>query len=255
MKGLDIRELPEAAALMRRYDRKFLCNEANLGDLFEDLDQSHWYVEVNGQRESLYTNDYFDSEDLVFYHAHRTGRIRRNKFRLRTYAANALRFWELKQKHPRGYQTKHRTEVAPEESGDLNHAQAAYDSLLKQAGGLVQASVQLRPSLRLEYQRQTLYNPLNGERLTVDRGLMATDGVHRLDFGTLVLVELKQARRQKHRLDEWSRTGRVQEGSFSKYYIGKRLMLSKDLQPDSAFFLRRTRIAEIPTISKKLCCI
>jgi hypothetical protein len=246
MKGLDLRELPEAAALMRRYDRKYLCTEADLEFLWEAMDQSHCYVEVNGQRESLYTNDYFDNPELAFYHAHRTGRLRRNKFRLRTYHANQSSFWELKQKHPRGYQIKVRTALQPGEATDDPRANRAYVDLLAQgleAGQHRVAGLQalvpnnLQRSLRIEYQRQTLFNPLNGERLTIDRALNASDGQQRLDFGPLVLLELKQASRERHLLDRWSLQGRVQEGSFSKYFQCKRLMMLPSLPQSHRAFI------------------
>lgn len=246
MKGLDLRELPEAAALMRRYDRKYLCTEADLEFLWEAMDQSHCYVEVNGQRESLYTNDYFDTNELVFFHAHRTGRLRRNKFRLRTYHANQSSFWELKQKHPRGYQIKVRTALQPGEATDDPRANRAYVDLLAQgleAGQHRVAGLQalvpnnLQRSLRIEYHRQTLFNPLNGERLTIDRALNATEGQQRLDFGSLVLLELKQARRERHLLDRWSLQGRVQEGSFSKYFQCKRLMMLPSLPQSHRAFI------------------
>jgi len=247
MKGLDLRELPEAAALMRRYDRKYLCTEADLEFLWEAMDQSHCYVEVNGQRESLYTNDYFDNPELAFYHAHRTGRLRRNKFRLRTYQSNQRSFWELKQKHPRGYQIKVRAALQPGEATDDPRANRAYVDLLAQgleAGQHRVAGLQalvpntLQRSLRIEYQRQTLFNPLNGERLTIDRALNASDGTQRLDFGSLVLLELKQARLERHLLDRWSLQGRVQEGSFSKYFQCKRLMLLPSLPQSHRAFIR-----------------
>ena len=262
MKGLDLLELPEAASLMRRYDRKYLCTEADLEFLWEALDHSHCYVEVQGQRESLYTNDYFDNPELAFYHAHRTGRLRRNKFRLRTYQSNQRSFWELKQKHPRGYQIKVRTALQPGEATDNQRANEAYTDLLVQgleAGQHRVAGLQnlvpntLQRSLRIEYQRQTLYNPMNGERLTVDRALKASDGDRQLDFGSLVLVELKQARRARHLLDRWSMQGRVQEGSFSKYFQCKRLMM-RHTQPEwPRSFFRLPPNAEITITNNKLC--
>jgi len=257
MKGLDLLELPEAASLMRRYDRKYLCAEADLEFLWEALDHSHCYVEVNGQRETLYTNDYFDNAELAFYHAHRTGRLRRNKFRLRTYQSNQRSFWELKQKHPRGYQIKVRTALQPGEATDNQRANQAYVDLLAQgleAGQHRVAGLQalvpntLQRSLRIEYQRQTLFNPVNGERLTVDRALKATDGDRRLDFGSLVLLELKQARRERHLLDLWSLQGRVQEGSFSKYFQCKRLIMLQTLPERPRAFIRWPQSAA-PTIT------
>lgn len=262
MKGLDLLELPEAASLMRRYDRKYLCTEADLEFLWEALDHSHCYVEVNGQRESLYTNDYFDNPELAFYHAHRTGRLRRNKFRLRTYQSNLRSFWELKQKHPRGYQIKVRKALEPGEATDHQRANEAYTDLLVQgleagqhrvAGRQNLVPNNLQQSLRIEYQRQTLFNPLNGERLTVDRALKASDGDRQLDFGSLVLVELKQARRERHLLDRWSLQGRVQEGSFSKYFQCKRFMMLQTLpeRPRSSFRLPPN--TEINITNNKLC--
>jgi hypothetical protein len=78
--------------------------------------------------------------------------------------------------------------------------------------------------------------------------LKATDGDRRLDFGSLVLLELKQARRERHLLDLWSLQGRVQEGSFSKYFQCKRLIMLQTLPERPRAFIRWPQSAA-PTIT------
>lgn len=221
MQAIDISELPEKSALMKRFDRKFLCSEHQLGILLQQLDETHCYVNVQGEPHQVYENEYWDMPAWDFYHDHRRGVPRRLKFRRRTYRTNGASFWELKVKHPRGYQDKRRVLVEGQhqlKGLDSGQANRVYESLL--GNDLQQQRFRglLEPSMQINYRRITLWDPRTGARLTADTQLQASLDGWSIDFPGWVLVELKQARRERHALDALAARGLIKPCSFSKYY-------------------------------------
>lgn len=76
----------------------------------------------------------------------------------------------------------------------------------------------LEPSMHITYQRTTLWDPAAGSRLTVDTQLQASLGGVRLEFPKWTLVELKQARRERHAVDALVAQGLLKACAFSKYH-------------------------------------
>ncbi|MBM3936918.1 MAG: VTC domain-containing protein [Sphingomonadales bacterium] len=221
MQAIDIRDLPVQSGLMKRFDRKFLCSVSQLDALLDQLDATHCYVNVGGERYHIYENEYWDLPSKVFYHDHRRGIPRRLKFRRRTYRTNGLSFWELKVKHPRGYQDKRRIPVEGQEVDgvvDSMQANRVFGHLLGDNRLKHQIKGGLEPSMKITYQRMTLWGSQTKTRLTVDTQLQAwMDGL-RIEFPGWSLVELKQARRERHALDTLAAQGVLKPCSFSKYH-------------------------------------
>ena len=221
MKAIEFSELPSKSTLMKRFDRKFLCSDDQMDALLQALDSTHCYVNVQGVSHQVYQNEYWDKPNKDFYNDHRRGIPRRLKFRRRTYQGNGLSFWELKVKHPRGYQDKRRMTMdqAAASNGELaGLANRAFGLLLGDGRQRPNPSELLEPSMHITYQRMTLWDPAAGSRLTVDSQLQASLGGVRLEFPKWTLVELKQARRERHAVDALVAQGLLKACAFSKYH-------------------------------------
>ncbi len=221
MKAIEFSELPAKSALMKRFDRKFLCSASQLDELLHALEATHCYINVQGEPHQVYQNEYWDKPTKEFYNDHRRGIPRRLKFRRRTYQGNGLSFWELKVKHPRGYQDKRRIPVEHATASDdarVVQANRAFGFLLGDGRQKSGAPGHLEPSMYITYQRTTLWDPAAGSRLTVDTQMQASLGGTRLEFPNWTLVELKQARRERHAVDTLVTQGLLKACAFSKYH-------------------------------------
>ncbi len=109
---VSLREVIDAADLQTRVDRKYLLTTAELAALGEHL--GHFRaLEIAGRRRFGYESVYFDTPDLDLYRAHRQGRRRRFKVRIRTYLDSGESMLEVKTKGPRGETVKARTPHDP----------------------------------------------------------------------------------------------------------------------------------------------
>lgn len=246
-------DLPERAQLMRRVDRKFRIEGEHLKLLFQLIAPHYSLVQAGTQDASLYINRYWDGIDRPFFHAHRVRKPRRFKFRQRTYAADGMSFWELKERQSSGYTRKTRIEVAAAEFEE--GGQAALNRLWNRVG--VDPPGGFQPALDIHYKRLSFVHNNGHERLTLDYDLRLSkpvnaqggDIIHtpRLSFPPaepteapqsfqpteaqqtwlhsrdLYILELKQDRPGPSILDPLRRSKCLQAISFSKYYIGSLL--------------------------------
>jgi hypothetical protein len=237
-------DLPERAQLMRRVDRKFSIGGEHLELLFTLIAPHYSLVQAGDQDASVYLNRYWDGVDRPFFHAHRVKKPRRYKFRQRTYAANGMSFWELKERQATGYTRKMRLEAGPSPSDE--DAQVALHRLWNRAG--VDPPGGLQPALDIHYKRLSFVNNNGHERLTLDYDLCLSEPIngqggyaHRtsrpcsptkrpteteqewLCSRDLYILELKQDRPGPSILDPLRRGGCLKAMSFSKYYIGSLL--------------------------------
>ncbi|MFM8492721.1 MAG: VTC domain-containing protein [Bacteroidota bacterium] len=188
-------DLPVRAQLMRRVDRKFRIGAEHLDLLFRLIGPHYSLVQAGAQDASLYINRYWDGIDRPFFHAHRVRKPRRYKFRQRTYAADGMSFWELKERLATGYTRKTRLEVGPSIHADgpsmqadgpsmqadgasmqadgpsmqADGAQVALNRLWNRVG--VDPPFGLQPALDIHYKRLSFVHNNGHERLTLDYDL------------------------------------------------------------------------------------
>ncbi|MFM7587032.1 MAG: VTC domain-containing protein [Bacteroidota bacterium] len=239
-------DLPVRAQLMRRVDRKFRIGAEHLDLLFRLIGPHYSLVQAGAQDASLYINRYWDGIDRPFFHAHRVRKPRRYKFRQRTYAADGMSFWELKERLATGYTRKTRLEVGPSMQAD--GAQVALNRLWNRVG--VDPPFGLQPALDIHYKRLSFVHNNGHERLTLDYDLClsrpiitSVQGNDTLQTSSLsfpptastqaaqtwlcsrelYILELKQDRPGTSILDPLRQSRCLQAISFSKYYIGSLL--------------------------------
>src|SRR5665647_502303 len=79
-----------------------------LGTILSGLAGDYKVLEINSQREFRYSTVYFDTPDYKFFNQHQTGKMERDKVRLRTYETNSLTYLEVKHKTNKGRTVKSR---------------------------------------------------------------------------------------------------------------------------------------------------
>lgn len=157
-----------------RFDQKFLISAEALERLIEPLATHLSVLEVDGARTVTYTSRYFDTPELLTYHAHRQGRRRRYKMRTRHYGDPGAAMLEVKCKGRRGQTVKYRRPHTSESPDLLNVDGVAFVAANLAAHYGFDAPDGLVASVRTRFERTTFVDLELGERLTVDRSLVVT---------------------------------------------------------------------------------
>jgi hypothetical protein len=130
--------------------------------LLRNVQSLYKVLEIDGQREFDYKTVYFDTPQLNFYKQHVTGKLNRDKVRVRKYENNGLTFLEVKHKSNKGRTLKTRLE---KEEGDMNHVAQSrefLEELISEDAGSLKAVI------NTGFTRITLVNLDEAERVTID---------------------------------------------------------------------------------------
>ena len=92
--------------LMKRIDRKYLLPLSDLPIFLENLKDSYFMQEIDGNRCSQYSTLYYDTPDYMMYRSHQNGKLSRIKIRTREYVDSNLCFLEIKTKSNKGVTQK-----------------------------------------------------------------------------------------------------------------------------------------------------
>ena len=206
-------------ALMDRTDTKYVLS-LNLGlQVLTEMQAFYQALEIDGQRLQPYNTLYFDTPDYYFYHEHLRCRTDRYKLRVRTYLINDLSFLEVKQRTNKGRTVKERIQL--DDFWPMLDAEAVSWAVERLPG----AAWPLEPVLNNSFYRMLLVNPDQAERITLDFNLRFSDRVRRVDFGPVVIAEVK--RKSSHEdsvFINWLHAAHQRPSSFSKYCLGLALL-------------------------------
>jgi hypothetical protein len=205
----------DGVRLMNRTDTKFMLPLSHLPILLTQLQQHYWWLEVDGNRLCTYETLYFDTDDLRFYHDHRTRRLNRYKIRQRHYLQSGLTFTEVKLKTNKGRTIKTRILNANRPGMGFDEESLAF---LTQSTGYEPAS--LKPVLWVNYTRLTLVSQTTAERLTIDLNVRFRNSTQQRGYPQVVIAELKQDALQSSEFLKLMKQYRLREGSLSKYCLG-----------------------------------
>jgi len=209
--GLD--EL-NGAEFMRRTDTKFVFSYEHLLKLLPELLHYYKILEVSGTRLAFYKNLYFDTPELKFYHDHHRRKSNRHKVRFRNYRTSDLSFLEVKFKTNKGVCIKTRKKI-DDFKNDLD--QKDFSFIRKH----VPNDIELNPVFRSEFNRITLLNKTQKERLTIDFSLIFLNDKKTYSADNLVIAELKQERASRRSaFYTIIKKMRIQPFRVSKYCIG-----------------------------------
>lgn len=201
----------ERSALQQRLTSKFLFPAAALPRLAGELAAGYTLLPADEKRSATYRTLHFDTEDLAFFHAHRCGRRRREKVRIRHYDDRRLSFFELKQ---RIHSLKTIKQRLPRAFGD-DQLHADDFALVRQ---YTRAHGPLLPQVWTLFQRLTLVSQQDDERVTFDFNLRFSDGSREVEVLHVAIAEVKQPQlsRRTPVMVALHRRG-FRRGRFSKY--------------------------------------
>jgi hypothetical protein len=222
LKGFETVELEEinSVGYMSRIDTKYLFSFSKLPSLLRNVRSLYKVLEIDRQRIFKYKTIYFDTPRLSFYRQHVTGKLNRDKVRVRKYENNGLTFLEVKHKSNKGRTLKTRLE---KEEGDMNHVAQSREFLEE----LISAdAMSLKAMINTGFTRITLVNLDEAERVTVDFNISWNNmkGAS-IDLPFLAIAEIKSSKstsmspffRQLKKLG-------IRSTGFSKYAAGMALL-------------------------------
>ncbi|MGR3810507.1 polyphosphate polymerase domain-containing protein [Jiulongibacter sp. NS-SX5] len=203
------------AELLDRKEVKYVFERDLLDRILEELPDHYFILEIDGKRQFKYLSQYFDTDDLQFFHRHRTGRLNRYKVRKREYLDAGLAFFEVKFKNNHGRTIKSRI---PTETQTQEEILQEEDSFLQEVSPFLADA--LNPTVSVLYNRLTLVNKNSPERVTIDMNLNLQIDDHESTFDDLVILEVKQDRLRASKIKSVLRGFGIRPGTISKYCLG-----------------------------------
>ncbi len=172
---------------MKRIDTKFVVHKKDLIPVLGELKSFYKVLEIDKDRVMTYKTLYFDTRAKKFYHDHHNGKTNREKVRIRKYVESNRCFLEIKQKDVKGRTSKSRIAI-PDFETDLSEISTDFirKTTLK--------DYDLSPTIRNQFNRITLVNNTDKERVTIDLNLSVKKNEAVKSYGNLVIIEVKQER-------------------------------------------------------------
>jgi hypothetical protein len=197
---------------MHRIDTKYVVPADEVIGLLHDLKQDYHVLEIASQRTGIYTSIYYDTSDRQMFYSHVTGRFPRYKVRERFYSQNGLKFFEVKQKNNTGRTSKRRISLE-------NNYCKANGWLSKQTPFNFD---ELTPSLIVGFERITLINNRQTERVTLDFNLhfRTPYGIETPVYDSVAIVEIKQNKTADSPIRDILRSKGIRSSGVSKYCTG-----------------------------------
>lgn len=212
----------DAVKLMNRTDTKFVLNRTFFNEILPDLSSSYRVLEIANRRLSGYKTLYYDTDAFQLYLDHHNEKGDRYKIRIRNYIESNLFFLEIKRKF-KGRTDKRRTKV---EDFEFELSQKSIEYIQKVIG----SEIKVVPKLWNSFDRITLVNTKEIERLTLDLNLTFEWNNQIKSFNHLVVAELKQENVNRNSLFyTLMKKNGIRPNSISKYCVGG-VSLNPDLK-------------------------
>lgn len=209
-------------ALMNRTDTKFVIGRGIFQEVLPQLKENYRALEVEGTTLNKYSTQYFDTGSFQFYTDHHNERGLRYKIRIRKYVESDIYFLEVKKKF-KGRTNKKRIKINDFEN-ELSQGSIEY---IEAVTGV---PFKLESKLFNYFERITLVNKFEKERLTIDLNLGFESPNANVDFPHIVVAELKQERvNRKSLFFRLMKKYGVRPNGFSKYCMGA-MTLNPDLK-------------------------
>ena len=200
-------------ALMNRTDTKFVVSRKTFNEILPLLKDNYRSLEIEGTRMNSYSTQYFDTDQFGFYLDHHNQRSLRYKVRIRNYIESNLFFLEVKRKY-KGRTDKKRIKVKDFEHVLTEGSKEYIEAVTGTDYGLVS-------KMWNSFDRITLVNKFEKERLTLDLNLGFKDGEKTESYPHIVIAELKQENVNRNSLFyQLMKKNLVRPNGFSKYCVG-----------------------------------
>ncbi len=213
LKPIRLNEM-DKVALMNRVDTKFIFHKDLLCSVLDNLSNHYTILEIDGNRISAYKNLYFDTEDHRFYNDHHNGKINRTKVRIREYANTGVCYVEVKKKNNKGRTAKMRRRISGFESTLPSECLNFIDTVVTD---------NLNPNSVLynQFNRITLVNNTEKERVTFDFGITFKSDKDTMHYANLVIAEVKQEKLSRStEVFKSLKSKRITPFRISKYCVG-----------------------------------
>jgi hypothetical protein len=210
----------QSVRLMNRIDCKFVAPTSLFRQLMEGI-APYFKIQANDSRRiAPYRTQYLDTPDLALFVMHHNGKLNRQKIRIRTYADSDVSFLEIKNKNNRGRTIKIRVPIHFSRICSVADLEDSHIRFLNENAAFDAGSLQ--PSLSGRFDRITLMNNDESERVTIDLNLSFLNHStgNEMQMDNLMILELKQAGRQPSRFRDALCRLRIKPHSFSKYCMG-----------------------------------
>jgi hypothetical protein len=210
----------ESLKLMNRMDTKYVFPAGMLPLLLRALKPGYKVLEINDKRAFGYDTRYLDTEDMLFYYQHVTGKLARHKIRFRKYESTGTTFLEIKRKTNRNRTVKWRIKNISE-PGFLDDTASHF---IRKHVAI--NSFTLQPVLNNSFTRVTLAGLDTMERITFDfdMSFTTTDG-GRAELPYLAVAELKsEGFPSRSPFVDSAKSLGIKSTGFSKYCIGNALL-------------------------------
>ncbi len=211
-----------AVNLLRRYDTKFVFHRDKIVAIFDALSGDYKILEIGNNRSFTYETLYYDTDDYLFYHQHHNRKLNRYKIRCRRYRESNQCYFEVKLKNNRRETIKSRLPLG-NGAFDSNLSEEsklfAKERMLSGDGWIVE---KVTPKLKVFYNRITLANHTNKERLTFDTDLTYIDrrgALHRINNVTIAELKSEQISLNSRLYQHLKGLG-ILPAKFSKYCMG-----------------------------------
>ena len=210
----------DSVSFMSRVDSKYLFPVKRLGQVLLNLAGDYKVLEINNQREFKYSTVYFDTAEYKFYHQHQTGKMERDKVRLRTYETNNLTYLEVKHKTNKDRTVKSRIKSDNSRPPDDARSQKFL------AERIPETSQELQPVLTSLFTRITLISKSLPERVTIDFNIAYTNNNGgRIDLPYIAVAEIKRERTSGNSaLHSTLKKMGIRQTGFSKYCLGAAML-------------------------------
>jgi len=205
----------DTVKLMDRVDTKYLIPIHLLPDLLKEAYKDYKCLEIEQSCLSNYQTTYFDTADLLFFHQHQIGRANRYKIRLRAYLDTQESYFEIKHKTNKGRTIKTRIKQNSFSNTSLTARETQF---LEKYTPILAKDIQ--ETININYQRMTLVNRQNSERITIDLNLSFNKHFERKEYKKVGVIEIKQAKFASSPMLAILRKYHLKSGSISKYCLG-----------------------------------
>jgi len=225
----------EGTELMSRLDQKFLIQSDWIPLLIKSCKDHYKILEVEGARQSGYSNRFIDTKLNDSLHAHTRGRKIRFKARIRQYDSNGKSFLEIKEKTVQGKTIKSRLERGKKVDLFEELSCVEWDFLNEH----YRYNEPKLSDISCHFNRLTLVSTERQERITIDTDIVFKSKERTEDLGSLAIVEVKQEAIDRFspllvalKAFRFEHTPLGRRTSLSKYVLGM-LLLNADLPPRS----------------------
>ena len=207
----------DAVKLLNRTDTKFVIPKDLFVRILPLLKENYKVLEIKNKRVAQYKTLYFDTDDFDFYTHHHNGWPNRYKVRMRKYIDSGLCYLEIKNKK-KGRTIKKRIQIADFE-------EEISETSLQFISDVIPNDIILIKKLWNSFNRITLVNKTDKERLTLDIGLGFQWNDKDLSLQNVIIGEVKQEKVNRNSpFMKLIKENGVRPLRVSKYCIGAKLL-------------------------------